>query len=253
MPRVFWRGRLVFACVLLLAARASALTIPLALGPTTIGTLTTIGPQVANTPSATGGVNFWASWSLLPESAVDASELRWLQRVMFSKAVSGFPNPNRAFIDPRPGQPLGSLPGGADALPWYDISGQSQGSLSLEGGGDDPWTGDGPYAPINLAPLTFTAETVVVAIDATETNAVILGGVRWGYALAGTSSSAMAFGPVGLADSAELRGDLNAALESDFPEWSLVAVPESGTLVLALFGLLTLCRAARRGTPARRA
>ncbi len=199
-------------------------------------------------------MNFWANWSLLPGSGVDASELRWLQRVTFSKAVPGVPNPNRAFIDPRSGQPLGSLPEGADALPWYDISGLSQASLSLEGGGDDPWTGDGPYAPLNLAPLTFTAETLVVAIDAIATNAVILGGVRWGYALGGSGgSTAMAFGPVGLADSAELRGDFNAALESDFPEWSLVAVPEPGTLVLALFGLLTLCRAARRGTPARRA
>jgi hypothetical protein len=252
MPRLFWRGCLVFACALLLTARASALTIPLELGPATIGALTTIGPNLANTPGGTGGVNFWASWSLLPGSNVAASELRWLQRVTFSKAVPGFPN--RAFIDPRVGQPLGSLPSGADALPWYDISGSSQGSLSLEGGGDDPWMGDGPFAPLSFAPLSFTAETLVVAIDAIETSAVILGGIRWGYALGGEDgSNATAFGPTGLTDSDELRRDFNVALASDFPDWSLVAVPEPGTLALVLVGMLTLCREAKRGTRGPRA
>jgi hypothetical protein len=177
---------------------------------------------------------------------VEEADLRWLQRVTFSKEVPGFPSPNRSFIDPRPEQSFGST--SADASPWYDISGSAQNALSLTGGGDDPWMGDGPFAPLTLAPLAFTAETLVVAVDEAAKRAVVLGGARWGYALAVTGP-AVPSGSTALADSAALRDLFNAALAADFPGWALVAIPEPATALLMLAGLLLLARPARRRGP----
>jgi hypothetical protein len=211
-----------------------------------VGALESLGPNLAFASGATGGVNFWASFSLDPGNGlVSESDLRWLQRVTFSKAVPGFPSPNRAFIDPRAGQSLGQ--GAGDGLPWYDVTGPSKGALSLTGGGDDRWMGDGPFAPFDFAPLAFSAETLVVAIDAFAKTAVILGGVAWGYAISAEEGGrTTASGPFALGDSTSLRAAFNDALAADFPEWVLVAVPEPSSARLGLAALAILARA-RRG------
>jgi len=225
------------------SAASHALSVPLCFGDAVVGSLTTLGPSVASAPG-TGGVNFWAHWSLLPGSLpVEEADLRWLQRVTFSRQVPGFSSPNRPFIDPQPEHSLGSA--SADARPWYDISGSAQNALSLTGGGDDPWMGDGPFAPLTLAPLAFTAETLVVTINEAAKRAVILGGAQWGYALA-VAGAAPPAGPTALADSAALRDLFNAALAVDFPGWALVAIPEPTPALLLLVGLLLLAHPARR-------
>ena len=229
------------------SAASHALSVPLRLGDAVVGSLDTLGPSGASTPSGTGGVNFWAHWSLLPGSLpVEEADLRWLQRVTFSKQVPGFSSPNRPFIDPQPEHSLGYA--SADMRPWYDISGSAQNALSLTGGGDDPWMGDGPFAPLTLAPLVFTAETLVVAVNEAAKQAVILGGAQWGYALA-VVGAATPSGPTALADSAALRDLFNAALAADFPGWALVAIPEPTPALLLLVGLLLLAHPARRRIP----
>lgn len=215
------------------AGPARALIIDLRLGAQAIGILSTEGPVVATAPSGTAGVNFWASRSLAAGvSPLTDADLRWLQRSVFSKPVTGFPD--RPFIDPRHGQPIGG--GAADAEPWYDVSGPTRSSLSTIGGGDDAWMGDGPYAPRSMAPLEFVAETMVVAIDALRREVVLLGGVRWGYAL--TAAGATPLGPDPLIADAALRTAVNAALKADFPDWWIV--PETRAALLVLSGLAIL-------------
>ncbi len=215
------------------AGSARALIIDLRLGAQVIGILSTEGPVVATAPSGTAGVNFWASRSLAAGvSPLTDADLRWLQRSAFSKPITGFPD--RPFIDPRHGQPVGS--GAGDAEPWYDVSGPTRSGLSTSGGGDDAWMGDGPYAPRSMAPLEFVAETMVVAIDALRREAVVLGGVRWGYAL--SPAGATPLGPDPLAADAALRAALNVAFAADFPGWRIVPEPRAALLVLSGLAIL---------------
>lgn len=228
---------------------APGLSIELRAADVVVGTLSTEGPNLAAVGGSVGGVNFWATRALHPGNGrVEESDLRWLQRVTFSKAVEGFPSPNRAFIDPRTGQGIGGGVSG-DAEPWYDVSGPSRNTLSLRGGGDDAWVGDGPAAPLALAPLAFTAETLVVAIDALSRRALVLGGVRWGFVIGPTGATAVAAEV--LADGPDLRADFDAALALDFPGWRLVPEPGGAALVaigLAILGALSAPRESTRGS-----
>jgi hypothetical protein len=231
----------VFALVgLSQAATAGVLT----LGGTTIGNLVIEGPFVQS-DAFTGGVNFWAHWSLAPgQTTVDEANLRWLQLASFSKHVPGFPD--RPFIDPRSDQNLGSVL--ADSEPWYDITGGAKNTLSLTGGGDDPWMGDGPFAQWAFAPLTFTADTLVVLItDLAAKQARVLGGVHWGYtinSIAGVNE-VLPTGVTDLSNTAAVRGAFNAQLALDFPGWTLI-VPEPSGLVLAMLAALGLWAAPGR-------
>ena len=219
---------LALAIVALAASSDRARAGALAWGDISVGTLTTQGPFAAPDDFA-GGVNFWAYWSLDPlQTKVDAADLRWLQLASFSKVVgSPYPNPMRPFIDPLSTQSLGSRQ--ADALPWYDITGLTKGTIAVYGGGDDAWMGDGPFAPWGMAPLTFSVQTFVVALTGAGSNqARILGGVGWGYTLDTASGNKVtSLGVTDLSDTPQNRDALNAALALDFPGWSVV-VPEPG-------------------------
>ncbi|MGD9647601.1 MAG: hypothetical protein AB7U73_17945 [Pirellulales bacterium] len=233
---------LVAAIILVTCERAGAST--LALGATSVGTLAAEGPFPAPNDFV-AGVNFWASWSLDPlQTAVDPSALRWLQIASYSKPIgSPYPDPMRPFVDPLSTQFLGSRP--ADAEPWYDISGATKASLAIDGGGNDAWMGDGPFAPWGAAPLTFSVETFVVAItDIGAKQARILGGVGWGYSLDTSSGQEIIpHGVVELQDTASLRDAVNAALAIDYPGW-MVVVPEPGSLLLLAMALVPViaCR-----------
>lgn len=236
LPRIGF-GRLlppILGLVLgLLPAAGKALAVDLFLGGLRVGLLTAEGPFAAAGSSGGAGVNFWATRSLEAGlGSLDEGDLRWLQRASFSKPVEGFPD--RAFIDPRPGQALGGIR--ADGEPWYDVSGPTRAGLSLSGGGDDPWVGDGPFAPFSLAPLEFVAETLVVVADALRKEARILGGVRWGYALSELGATPIA--ATALPGGASYRESLAATLALDFPGWLLVPEPASGALLLGGIGAL---------------
>ena len=222
------------------SARAALLTS----GGSTIGTLSTQGPS-ASSDADSGGVNVWANWTLnAGQTQIDASSLRWLQLASFSIPVPGFPN--RPFIDPQSGQILGGTVT-ADNLPWYDITGDSKTGLSLTGGGLGSWFGDGPFAQWSLGPLTFTADTLVVAVtDLAAKQARILGGVEWAYSIgsiAGVNQVSVT-GPIDLANSQPMRDAFNTQLAVDFPGWSLI-VPEPATCVLLLSAGLVLVRRLR--------
>ncbi len=222
----------IFAGALFVMAGAQvADAAALSVNGTSVGSITAIGPQTVST-AVSGGVNFWAAWDFdSGQSLVDPGDVRWLQLASFSQDVDGFPD--RPFIDPL------ALDGFAgsdfDALPWYDITGPTQASVTLNGGGDDAWMGDGPYAAWSLGPVTFSVDTLVVRItDAIAKQARVMGGIHWGYSITGVDSKLVsAIGVTDLSDSAALRDAFNTALAIDFPGWTLV-VPEPQTLVLAL-------------------
>lgn len=217
-------------------ARAASLT----WGSQTIGSIHTEGPFVSNTAS-TGGVNLWAQWQLDSEqSLVNESDLRWLQVASFSTEVPGFPSPNRPFIDPRDGTSFG---GGnfADDQPWYDITGHTKATLSLAGGGDDAWMGDGPFASWSLGPLTFLADTLVVVVtDWDAKQARILGGFQWGYSIGAPGLNQTT--PISVSeftDLAPVRDYFNTYLAIDFPGWTVV-VPEPASALLCIAALLAI-------------
>jgi hypothetical protein len=223
----------------LLLVSGSAYGAVLSLNGANVGTIATEGPSATST-AASGGVNFWAHWQLdSGQGVVNAGDLRWLQLASFSKAVPGFPNPNRPFIDPRSGTLLGGVT--ADDEPWYDITGATKATLSLTGGGDDPWMGDGPYASWTLGPLTFTADTLVVVVtDWTAKQARVLGGVHWGYSITdATLKQVTPIAVIELTDSKALRDAFNTALALDFNGWTLV-VPEPASTVLIISGVVVL-------------
>jgi hypothetical protein len=219
-------------------------------GGAAFGSITTVGPNAFSNASV-GGVNFWANYTLDGgQTQVVPADLRWLQLVTFSKAVTGFPN--RPFIDPRQGQAIGGGNTG-DNQPWYDITGNTQAGISASGRGVGTWMGDGPQAPWTAAPLTFTADTLVVTIlDATNKVAEILGGVEWGYSItspAGTNTVTPA-GPTDLTVNIALRDAFNTQLANDFNGWTVI-VPEPTTQMLliaamAVFALVGSRRALRR-------
>jgi hypothetical protein len=212
----------------------------------TIGTLTAQGP-IVNQDTFQGGVSLWANWTLDPlQTQVNAANLRWLQVVVYSQDVgSPYPEPMRPFIDPLPYQSLGLQK--ADNLPWYDISGATKGSLAVTGRGIGPWMGDGPFAPWGYAPLTFLAETFVVAItDEANKQARLLGGIAWGYSLdspSGKNTTAISASELG--NTADVRAYVNAALSLDFPGW-IVTVPEPSSAALLLLGVAVVAALGKR-------
>jgi len=218
----------------------------------TVGTLTTQGPFV-NQDGFQGGVSIWANWTLDPlQTLVDSSKLRWLQMVTYSKAVgSPYPDPMRPFIDPLSYQSLGLQK--ADNLPWYDISGATKGSLAVTGRGIGPWTGDGPFAPWGFAPMTFLAETFVVAItDEANKQARLLGGVAWGYSLDSPSGkNTTVISATELGNTADVRSYVNAALALDFPGW-IVTVPEPSSVAMLLLGVAVVAAIGARSRAGRR-
>lgn len=218
----------------------------------TVGTLNTQGPFV-NQDGFQGGVSIWANWTLDPlQTLVDSSNLRWLQVVVYSEDVgSPYPEPMRPFIDPLSYQSLGLQK--ADNLPWYDISGPTKGALAVTGRGIGPWTGDGPYAPWGFAPMTFLAETFVVAItDEANKQARLLGGVAWGYSLDSPSGkNTTVIGPSELGNTAESRAYVNGALALDFPGW-IVTVPEPSSVALLLWGVVVVATLGARSRAGRR-
>ncbi len=218
----------------------------------TVGTLTTQGPYV-NQDGFQGGVSMWANWTLDPlQTLVDSSNLRWLQVVLYSIDVgSPYPDPMRPFIDPLPYQSLGLQK--ADALPWYDISGPTKGSLAVTGRGIGPWTGDGPFAPWGYAPMTFLAETFVVAVtDEANKQARLLGGVAWGYSLdSPAGQNVTVIGPTELDNTAEVRSYINAALALDYAGW-IVTIPEPSSVAMLLLGVAVVAAIGVRDRAQRR-
>lgn len=207
-----------------------------------VGTVTADGPYDVS-DAFTASVNFWTNWSLDPgQSLVAESNLRWLQLAEFSKPMGGFPN--RPFIDPRGGQPLGGTVG--DALPWYDISGPTKSELSLTGAGDDSWSGDGPFVDWSLAPVTFSVDTLVVMIsDLAAKEARVLGGFHWGYSATTAGGNKLTvIGPTEVGDTQAIRDAFNAGLAVDFPGWTLV-VPEPSAYALAIAGAALIVVVAR--------
>lgn len=228
---------------LVVVASGAAQAAPLTLGGVTIGTLQTEGP-IATSNAVTGGANFWANWDLLPgQTAVEESDLRWLQLAHFSVPIGGFPD--RPFIDPRNGTNLGVVD--ADAEPWYDITGPSKAELSLSGGGDDQWIGDGPYAGWGFAPMTFSVSTLLVQVtDWDAKQARILGGLSWGYSLSTAGGNQVSLLPLAeLANTVGVRDAFNTQLAVDFPGWSLI-VPEPTGAILAATALWGFAVAVRR-------
>jgi len=222
-------------------ASCGVMAAPLVFNGSSIGTLTTVGPAIAQ-DNFQGGVNFWARWTLDGgQTALDPANLRWLQLTSFSKAVgSPFPDPPRPFVDPLSSQKIGIQK--ADGLPWYEVTGTTQAGVSVNGRGTGAWLGDAPSIPWTLAPVTFTADTFVVLItDAIAKQARILGGVQWGYSLDSPTGKHTSLLPVvELADSPEHRMALNAALAFDYPGW-LITVPEPSSRQAFGWGAAMLC------------
>lgn len=208
-------------------------------GGAPFGTITTTGPNMFSNGTV-GGVSFWANYTLNGgQTTVNPANLRWLQLVTFSKNVNGFPN--RPFIDPVNGQNIGGGNTG-DNLPWYDITGNTMAGVSAAGRGVGTWMGDGPQAPWTLAPLTFTAETVVVQIiDAPSHVAEILGGDQWGYGITspGGVNTVTPIAASALTVNQNLINQFNTGLTNDFNGWSVI-IPEPSTITLALIAIAGL-------------
>ena len=270
-------SRMLAAGLIALAAWTSAWT-PAAGASVNVGTISV--DLYRTHPFATGdGADLLAEFSknaAYANSIVANFPPQWIQLVSISKAAPPVtPNPNRPFIDPRQGQPLPQGQVGNNT-PFYDITGNTMAAV-INGSfttwltnGTGKYFGDGARSANTLAPITFTAETLLVSYvgdnQAGKKVLDILGGFQWGYTL-NNGQPAVLQNLVALSSNGTIINAFNAALAQDFPAYvmgdisllnpsqptpfmnvSFAAVPEPGAWLLASEGaaLLIAARAYRR-------
>lgn len=212
---------------------------------------------------AFGGLNFIIHYELnanfAKQDCCKKDNLRWLQLAQFIPDQKGFPK--GPFIDPQPGQDYGL--GKGDDEPWYDVTGAAIDKLikGPVGLGKGAYLGDGPFANWALGDVEFIVKTVLVCILEPEKDkqAIILGGLSWGYKNDSKKKSTTMQALGQLVDGPALRKEFNDALDAQakFKDWEIVDAakackdnapcvtlspePESGLLILvaiAYFGRL---------------
>ncbi|HWB53538.1 MAG TPA: hypothetical protein VG722_05070 [Tepidisphaeraceae bacterium] len=197
------------------------------------------------------GVQIQAHYTLDANPCCPAANIRWIQLIQLTdnsgNAKTFMPEfPYANFIDPRPGQDIGSPSTGDDA-PWYDVTYNSATDTTLRRG-SGPYFYDKPSFLAGDAPMRFTATTLVVCVTPADSNnfdeggsMTILGGFTWGFTLTGNPAKTTPIAPTAVTDNAALRTAFNNALQNndpgntpgDFPEWTVAA--NTGTCSLTVY------------------
>ncbi|MGH7215570.1 MAG: hypothetical protein ACREIT_12460 [Tepidisphaeraceae bacterium] len=179
----------------------------------------TITPGNLSARGLTFIAHFTLSDAFAMQDCCKASDLRWLQRAITSKALPGFPNTD--FIDPQQGRQITS--GGllADGLPFNDATfpslANANNNTNRRQNGSGSHIKDQPFNLVSEAPFEFTGQSLLVCM---EENMMlgILGGVEWGFTV-NAQGVVTPKAPSNLADGAALRDAFNKDLARDFPGW----------------------------------
>ena len=189
--------------------------------------------QLGSGASGLSGVTLRAHYTVSnPGALVDccgADGLRWMQLIESSAGTGFTPDPNRPFIDPRPGQSFGE--GVGDTDPFYDAAYQDA-TLEVQQPGIGPYLFDAP-AVINLraspsAEYRFMARTLLVTpwLSGDSRSFMVLGGFSWGFAISAEDGGGYFVERLRLHEAgltSEVIAAFNAALSADFPSYSLAS------------------------------
>lgn len=268
-----WGGMKLLLCVILFG---SILVATKAQAATLNGATITVDDYEPVIKNGLGGANFIAHYALnscsSPHNCVTTSSLHWIQLTTTSKQYGpGFPNPNRPFIDPSPGQNIGNGQVG-NATPFYDITVSNINNFTdynkWQRDGSGKYIGDSALAPLTDGLLSFTADSLLVSLQGNQIGG-ILGGVQWGYTISASQTMVSTLPLVTLSDNAALEQQFNTALALYSPSLSIkptnqlfssqapfvTAVPEPSMTpasVLAGSFILILLRTAGRMTHSQR-